>query len=113
MTNGAVGQAVSSVDGPAVTVKYMDGEKKIIVGPILPIVRYEVGDDSELKPGAGSTLRPRPSSRIELFRPLVSTSAATARAVNEPGCCSRAASNSAAAGATLVVASAYAIQVRA
>ena len=52
MTNGAVGQAVSSVDGPVVTVKYKDGEKKIIVGPTVPIVRYEVGDKSELKPGA-------------------------------------------------------------
>jgi hypothetical protein len=52
MTNGAVGQAVSSVDGPVITVKYKDGEKKIIVGPTVPIVRYEVGDKSELKPGA-------------------------------------------------------------
>src|SRR5262252_5365774 len=52
MTNGAAGQAVSSVDGPVITVKYKDGEKKIIVGPNVPIVRYEVGDKSELKPGA-------------------------------------------------------------
>jgi hypothetical protein len=52
MTNGAAGQAVSSVDGPVITVKYKDGEKKIIVGPTVPIVRYEVGDKSELKPGA-------------------------------------------------------------
>ena len=52
MTNGAVGQSVSSVDGPVVTVKYKDGEKKVIVGPNVPIVRYEVGDKSELKPGA-------------------------------------------------------------
>ena len=52
MTNGAAGQAVSGVDGPVITVKYKDGEKKIIVGPAVPIVRYEVGDKSELKPGA-------------------------------------------------------------
>jgi hypothetical protein len=52
MTNGAAGQAVSGVDGPVITVKYKDGEKKIIVGPNVPIVRYEVGDKSELKPGA-------------------------------------------------------------
>jgi hypothetical protein len=52
MTNGAVGQAVSSVDGPVVTVKYKDGEKKIIVGPNVPIVRYEIGERSELKAGA-------------------------------------------------------------
>jgi hypothetical protein len=52
MTNGAVGQSVTSVDGPIVTVKYKDGEKKVIVGPNVPIVRYEVGDKTELKPGA-------------------------------------------------------------
>jgi hypothetical protein len=52
MTNGAVGQTVSSVDGPVITVKYKDGEKKVIVGPNVPVVRYEIGDRSELKPGA-------------------------------------------------------------
>ena len=52
MTNGAVGQTVSGVDGPVITVKYKDGEKKVFVGPNVPIVRYEVGDKSELKPGA-------------------------------------------------------------
>jgi hypothetical protein len=52
MTNGAVGQTVSGVDGPVITVKYKDGEKKVVVGPTVPIVRYEVGDKSELKPGA-------------------------------------------------------------
>jgi hypothetical protein len=52
MTNGAVGQAVSGVDGPVITVKYKDGEKKIVVTPSVPIVRYEVGDKGELKPGA-------------------------------------------------------------
>jgi hypothetical protein len=56
MTNGAVGQSVSSVDGPVVTVKYKDGEKKIIVGPNVPIVRYEVGEKSELKPGAAVSI---------------------------------------------------------
>jgi hypothetical protein len=52
MTNGAVGQTVSSVDGPVITVKYKDGDKKVVVGPNVPIVRYEIGDKSELKPGA-------------------------------------------------------------
>ena len=52
MTNGAAGQPVSSVDGQVITVKYKDGEKKVIVGPNVPIVRYEVGDKGELKPGA-------------------------------------------------------------
>jgi hypothetical protein len=47
-----VGQTVSSVDGPVITVKYKDGEKKVVVGPNVPIVRYEIGDRSEIKPGA-------------------------------------------------------------
>ena len=52
MTNGAVGNIVSSVDGPVVLVKYKDGEKKIIVGPETPIVRYEAGSKDDIKGGA-------------------------------------------------------------
>jgi hypothetical protein len=52
MTNGAVGQTVSSVDGPVLTVKYRDGEKKIIVGPSVPVQRLEIADRSALKSGA-------------------------------------------------------------
>ncbi len=44
MTNGTVGNTVTSVDGPVITVKYKDGDKKIIVTPDVPIVRYEVAD---------------------------------------------------------------------
>jgi len=52
MTNGEVGQSVTGVDGPVLTVKYKDGEKKIIVGPDAAIINNVVGDKSELKPGA-------------------------------------------------------------
>src|SRR5579862_561209 len=52
MTNGTVGNTVTGVDGNVVTVKYKDGDKKITVGPDVPIVRYEVVDPSALKPGA-------------------------------------------------------------
>ena len=51
MTNGTVGVTVTGVDGPVITVKYKDGDKKIIVTPDVPIVRYEVVDLSVLKPG--------------------------------------------------------------
>jgi hypothetical protein len=51
MTNGGVGQTVSSVDGPVLTVKLKDGDKKIIVGPSVPVSRLEVANKSELKPG--------------------------------------------------------------
>jgi hypothetical protein len=52
MTNGAVGQTVTSVDGPVLTVKYKDGDTKIIVGPRVPVSRLEMADRSELKSGA-------------------------------------------------------------
>jgi hypothetical protein len=51
MTNGTVGATVTGVNGPVITVKYKDGEKKIIVTPEVPIVRFEVGDMSAVKPG--------------------------------------------------------------
>jgi hypothetical protein len=52
MTNGEAGQPVSSVDGLTLMVKYKDGEKKLIVTPSTPIVRYEIGGAASLKPGA-------------------------------------------------------------
>ena len=55
MTNGTVGASVSGVDGPMVTVQYKDGEKKIIVGPNVPIVRYEIADIPAIKAGAAFT----------------------------------------------------------
>jgi hypothetical protein len=56
MTNGAAGSPVTGVDGMAVMVKYKDGEKKIIVSPSTPIVRYEVSDKAVLKPGAAISI---------------------------------------------------------
>jgi hypothetical protein len=56
MTNGAAGTTVTAVDGLTVMVKYKDGEKKLIVTPSTPIVRYEVGNKSALKPGANFTI---------------------------------------------------------
>jgi hypothetical protein len=56
MTNGTAGTAVTEVDGSTITVKYRDGEKKIVVGPNVPIVRYEIGSPSDLKPGAAITV---------------------------------------------------------
>jgi hypothetical protein len=51
MTNGAVGDAVTSVNGPVLTVKFKDGEKKIIVGPTVPVSRFVIADKSELTAG--------------------------------------------------------------
>ena len=52
MTNGAVGNIVSGVDGPMILIKDKDGEKKIVVGPDTPVVRYEVGSMDDIKAGA-------------------------------------------------------------
>jgi len=55
MTNANVvkiEQTVTGVQGQTLTMKYKDGEKKIIVPPGIPIVTYVMSDKSELKPGA-------------------------------------------------------------
>jgi hypothetical protein len=51
MTNANVEQTVTGVDGQVLSVKYKEGEKKLIVPPDATIVTYMPGDRSELKPG--------------------------------------------------------------
>jgi len=52
MTNATVDQMVTAKDDNTLTLKYKDGEKKIVVGPDVPIVRYMIGTRAELEPGA-------------------------------------------------------------
>jgi hypothetical protein len=52
MTNAAVAQMVKGVNGDEITLKYKDGEKKILVTPETIIVTYVPGSRDELKPGA-------------------------------------------------------------
>jgi hypothetical protein len=52
MTNADVGSKVEGVDGETLTVKYKDGEKKVIVPPNTPVVRFNPGNKDDLKPGA-------------------------------------------------------------
>ena len=52
MTNATVAQKVKGVEGDEITLKYKDGEKKIVVVPNTTIVTYVPADKSELKPGA-------------------------------------------------------------
>ncbi len=52
MTNGNVEQSSVGTDGQTLTVKYKDGEKKIMVTGDTQIVLYTPGETSELKPGA-------------------------------------------------------------
>jgi len=71
MTNATVDTTVASVDGQVVTVKYKDGEKKIIIGPDARINAYLVGDKSELRPGASIAINAaakKPDGSLEASR---------------------------------------------
>jgi len=52
MTNATVAETVQRVDGHALTLKFKDGEKKVLVTSATVIVAYVPDDKSELKPGA-------------------------------------------------------------
>ena len=51
MTNANVETAVAGVDGQVLTLKYKDGEKKLLVTPKTAIVSFAPGDRAEVKPG--------------------------------------------------------------
>jgi uncharacterized protein (DUF2147 family) len=51
MTNGNVEETVSGVNGPVLSVKYKDGEKKLVVTPETVVVTYVPGNKDEVKPG--------------------------------------------------------------
>ena len=52
LTNAAVARMVKGVDGDEITLRYKEGEKKVLVTPETVIVTFVPGDRSELKPGA-------------------------------------------------------------
>ncbi|HJZ33790.1 MAG TPA: hypothetical protein VKF35_21920 [Hyphomicrobiaceae bacterium] len=71
MTNGNVDQTVAAVDGQVLTVKYKDGEKKIVVPPDTPIVSFVPGEKDELKPGAAIFIagaKPQADGTLEAAR---------------------------------------------
>jgi hypothetical protein len=51
MTNATVANQVAAADGQTLTVKYKDGEKKIIVPPNAEIITYKKASVTDLKPG--------------------------------------------------------------
>jgi hypothetical protein len=51
MTNANVETAVTGVDGHVLTLKYKDGEKKLLVTPQTAIVSFAPGDRAEVKAG--------------------------------------------------------------
>jgi len=72
MTNGtAAGATVVGTDGSTILLKYKDGEKKIVVPPNVPIVRYEIGSKADLKAGAAFTVlaaTKKPDGTLEAAR---------------------------------------------
>jgi hypothetical protein len=56
MTNAAVANIVEVNDGKTLTVRYKDGEKKIIVTPQTRIGTFSPGSKDELKPGMRVTV---------------------------------------------------------
>ena len=71
MTNANVEQTVAGIDGQTLTLKYKDGEKKVVVLPDTQIVTYVPGDKSELKPGVKifiSAANKRPDGTLQAPR---------------------------------------------
>jgi hypothetical protein len=71
MTNGNVEQSVVETGGQTLTVKYKDGEKKVIVTPETQIVLYTPCEASELKPGAKifiGAAKPQPDGSLQTPR---------------------------------------------
>ena len=52
MTNATVAESVLGNDGHTLTIKYKDGELKLLVPPETPVVTYVHADKSDLKAGA-------------------------------------------------------------
>jgi Domain of unknown function (DUF5666) len=71
MTNANVEQTVTGVDGQTLTLKYKDGEKKVVVPSSTPIVTFAPGDRSNLKPGAKifiAAAKKQPDGSLEALR---------------------------------------------
>ena len=71
MTNATVETTVASVDGQVVTVKYKDGEQKILIAPEAVLRAYVVGSRDELKMGtriAISRAQKKPDGTYEADR---------------------------------------------
>jgi hypothetical protein len=57
MTNAGVEEAVQSVDGPVLTLKYRGGQVRVRVSPETPVVRIVAADRRLLTPGTAVSIR--------------------------------------------------------
>ena len=69
MTNGNISARVDATTGPKLTVTYKGGEQTIVVDPKTPIVAFEPGAKTDLKPGAAIIARgPEAGGRLDRRR---------------------------------------------
>ena len=69
MTNGNISARVDATSGPKLTVTYKGGEQTIVVDPKTPIVAFEPGAQTDLKPGAAIIARgPEAGGRLDRRR---------------------------------------------
>ena len=71
MTNANVEQTVAGVDGQILSVKYKDGEKKLLVTPETIVVTYVPGNKDDLKPGTKifvSAAKKQPNGTVQTPR---------------------------------------------
>ena len=71
MTNANVEQTVAGVDGQILSVKYKDGEKKLLVTPETIVVTYVPGNKDDLKPGTkifGAAAKKLPDGTLQTPR---------------------------------------------
>jgi hypothetical protein len=70
MTNATVAESVAANDGHTLTVRYKDGEKKVVVAADTPVVSFVPADKSELKAGAKviAFMKKRPDGSLETNR---------------------------------------------
>ncbi len=69
MTNGNISARVDATTGPKLTVTYKGGEQTIVVDPKTPIVGFEPGAQTDLKPGAAIIARgPKQDGRLDRRR---------------------------------------------
>jgi len=74
MTNGNISARVDATTGPKLTVTYKGGEQTIVVDPKTPIVAFEPGAQTDLKPGAVvGTSSVRRRAQLGMYRPDLRT----------------------------------------
>ncbi|HWA14072.1 MAG TPA: hypothetical protein VHA15_13340 [Burkholderiales bacterium] len=61
MTNATVADLVRSADGRTLTLRYKDGEKKVVIPEGVPVVTFRPGDRSLLVPGARAFIVAEPA----------------------------------------------------